>query len=70
MMLLAGSIVLSLALSAVCARPLNRAAADVITSCRVPNTVALTFVCADVVYTENALNYGKRKQDDGPYDLL
>jgi len=59
MMLLAGSIVLSLALSAVCTRPLNRATADVITSCKIPNTVALTFVCAVVVYTENALNYGE-----------
>ena len=46
-MLFAGSIVLSLALSALCARhPLSRATADVITSCVEPNTVALTFVCA------------------------
>lgn len=59
MMLLAGSIILSLVLSAVCTRPLNRATADVITSCKIPNTVALTFVCADVVYTENVMNFGK-----------
>lgn len=42
-MLLTGSIILSLALSAACIRTLNRVAADVITKCVVPNTVALTF---------------------------
>ena len=58
-MIFAGSIVLSLALSAVCTRPLNRATADVITQCVVPNTVALTFVRANFLYPENALSYGK-----------
>jgi hypothetical protein len=57
-MLLTGSIVLSLSLSAVCT-PLSRRTADVITKCVVNNTVALTFVCADVLYAENVLKYGK-----------